>query len=309
MIQKSITYFAGAFIICMFIIGVFTGCIGEKTIEIGDCADIHYIARFASNGTIYDSSYENPETWEGGEIYKVFVNPDLDLSIPSGYEGYSSAMPYGFLQGLIGLKEGEVTNVTVQPEDAYGVWNDTALNELFELVFNVPYYPRLQPYPFKETLQLETLETVLIGSPDENIDIEALEVGDTITYRNGTLPNGTAAQWTLEITNVTSENITFQHVVVNETRIPAVPGKTLWDTTIVIYNESYFLERGDPEIGEIFSGEDLTSGGYSHIKVTGVNETGIFMAVNMQAPDPALVGATIIYEFHIETVYKTSQES
>ena len=135
-------------------------------------------------------------------------------------------MPYGFLQGLIGLKEGEVTNVTVQPEDAYGIWNETALNELFELVFYVPYYPRLQPYPYEETLQLETLETVLIGAPDEDIDIDALEVGDTITYRNGTLPNGTSAQWTLEITNVTSENITFQHVVVNETRIPAVPGKT-----------------------------------------------------------------------------------
>jgi hypothetical protein len=296
-------------VICSFLLLYFAGFLEEKNIELGDCADIHYIARFASNGTIIESSYEDPVNKTGGSLYKVFVNPHLDLSVPSGYAGYSASKPYGFLLGLVGLAEGEHTNFSIKPENAYGVWNETALNEIFELLFNVPYYPRIQPYPYEETLRYDTMENVLLGSPSENVDVNNLEVGETLVYRNGTLPNGTQAQWTLEILDTTSQNVTIRHHVINQTRIEAVPGKTLWDTTIVLYDETYFLERGDPEIGEVFSGTDLTSGGYSHIKVVDLNETGIFMAVNMQAPSPGLVGATIQYEVQVITVYRTSQES
>jgi FKBP-type peptidyl-prolyl cis-trans isomerase 2 len=92
----------------------------EKVIEIGDCADIHYIGTL-SNGTVFDTTYNNSDTKTGGSPLQVFISLNQSAQPPGGYLQYSSGLIEGFMQGLIGLKEGETTVIGPIPaKDAYG---------------------------------------------------------------------------------------------------------------------------------------------------------------------------------------------
>lgn len=295
-------------ILGVVLLSMFSGCLGPRSIEIGDCADIQYVARFASNGTIFDSSYENPELKTGGDIYKVFVNPNLDLTIPNGYEGYSAAQPYGFLNGLVGLQEGEIVNVTVPPEDAYGIWNETALMELFNLSYGIPYFPRNTFYPFTENLTKNALETAFQTSPITDIDIESIQEGDRYIFRNGTLPTGEPASWDIEIQNITDSHVIIQHHVVNNTIIPPIEGISLWNTSIIVINQTLFYERADPEIGMTISNAEGIMGQPVHMKVIDTDKDGIYLAMNTKAPAASLVGQSIQYTFEIITVYDTAPQ-
>jgi FKBP-type peptidyl-prolyl cis-trans isomerase 2 len=94
-----------------------------NAIELGDCVDVNYIGRYASNGTVFDTSYSDLENKTGGTPLNIFVSLNASEMPPVGYETYTSGMIKGFMEGLIGLEE--VENVTIgpiPPEDAYGVY-------------------------------------------------------------------------------------------------------------------------------------------------------------------------------------------
>ncbi|RLF28389.1 MAG: hypothetical protein DRN05_04270, partial [Thermoplasmata archaeon] len=95
----------------------------KNTIEIGDCVDVHYIGRYASNNTIFASSYDDPENKTGGSPLKIFVSTDPDASPPDKYSDYSNRIDQnfveGFIDGLIGLKEGDTKTIgPIPPEKA-----------------------------------------------------------------------------------------------------------------------------------------------------------------------------------------------
>ena len=100
----------------------------EKTIEFGDCADVNYIGKF-ENGTVFDTSYEDVANESGiyienreYEPLKIFVTMNKSEAPPTDYPLYSSGIIDGFLEGLIGLKEGETATIgPIPPEKAYGV--------------------------------------------------------------------------------------------------------------------------------------------------------------------------------------------
>jgi len=99
-----------------------------ETIEIGDCADVHYTGSF-ENGTVFDTSYEDVANQSG--IYdstrpyaplKTFISFNLSELPPEGYDTYYQGIE-GFMEGLIGLKEGETKTLgPIPPEKAYGVY-------------------------------------------------------------------------------------------------------------------------------------------------------------------------------------------
>ena len=94
---------------------------GDQSIELGDCVDVNYIGRYAKDNTIFDSSYEDIDNKTGGNPLNVFVSLDTTDYPPEGYEAYSSAFIEGFMEGLIGLKEGETATIgPIPPEKAYG---------------------------------------------------------------------------------------------------------------------------------------------------------------------------------------------
>ncbi len=93
----------------------------EKTIEFGDCADVNYIGKF-ENGTVFDSSYAFPDNKTDGTPLKIFVTMNKSEAPPTEYAQYSSGIIDGFMEGLVGLKEGETATIgPIPPEKAYGV--------------------------------------------------------------------------------------------------------------------------------------------------------------------------------------------
>ena len=94
----------------------------KETVEVGDCVDVNYIGSF-ENGTIFDTSYDDPESKTGGTPLNIFVSLNISDSPPDDYAAYSSGMIEGFMEGLIGIKEGETKTIgPIPPEKAYGVY-------------------------------------------------------------------------------------------------------------------------------------------------------------------------------------------
>ena len=95
-----------------------SGTAETGSIELGDCADVNYIVRYASNNTIFEASYNDTINKIGGSPLKVFVSSNS--SEISFKDDYSSVIE-GFAEGLVGLKEGETKTIgPIPPEKAYG---------------------------------------------------------------------------------------------------------------------------------------------------------------------------------------------
>ncbi len=93
----------------------------NKIIAEGDLVDVNYIGRYASNNTIFDTSYQDVENKSDGTPLNIFVTFNATQYPPEGYEQYATGFIEGFLEGLIGLKDGETSTIgPIPPEKAYG---------------------------------------------------------------------------------------------------------------------------------------------------------------------------------------------
>jgi len=109
----------GALVAWFFVIPGEEETIGP--IEIGDCVEVNYIGRYASNNTVFDSSYDDVETKSGGTPLKAFVSLDPLEAPPDEYYDYIFTIE-GFTEGLIGLEKGESATIgPIPPEKAYGI--------------------------------------------------------------------------------------------------------------------------------------------------------------------------------------------
>jgi hypothetical protein len=98
----------------------------EKIIASGDYADVNYIGHYASNGTIFGSSYRYPTNKSGATPLKIFVTLNESATPETNFSAYSSTINdeyvKGFIQNLIDMKQGQTKTTAVIPAtDAYGV--------------------------------------------------------------------------------------------------------------------------------------------------------------------------------------------
>jgi FKBP-type peptidyl-prolyl cis-trans isomerase 2 len=148
----------------------------EKTIEIGDCADVNYIGTLV-NGNVFDSSYTYPENKTGGTPLKIFITMNQSETPPTEYPQYSSGLIEGFMEGLIGLKEGETATIgPIPPEKAYGA-KKIGVGDTFTT--SVVMYSD-KGYNFDQTFEV-------IESNEESMTIKWIDVDDLGTF---TLPEG-----------------------------------------------------------------------------------------------------------------------
>ena len=119
---------------------------GDKSIQYGDYADIHYIGRYASNDTIFASSYDFTENKTGGTPIRVFVTLNTSAVPDTNYSSYSNLIDQiyvvGFLEGLPGSKEGDSKTIgPIPPEKAYGFspkeGNELDLTEFGGVVYQI----------------------------------------------------------------------------------------------------------------------------------------------------------------------------
>jgi FKBP-type peptidyl-prolyl cis-trans isomerase 2 len=265
-------------------------------IAIGDCADVYYIGRF-TNGTVFDTNIMEVATANG--IYNetnsynasnVFVDPTLELYPPTDFEeSYTSEFVKGFLNGLIGMGEGEKRNVTVKPEDGYGFWNESLAEEFM-----------MDSIPLDNIIENNVTENITDFSsyyPDVNVD-----VGETFDY--GSIAFGQAGVMNATIVEVTEENVTYHLFVENGTTIKLPLFN--WNVTFIVENDTSFNMHSVIEVNHTFTYGDYW--GAIHFKVVAVNETAAKLAVNMEAPSIDFVDQTLIFELEVVNIYKTSTE-
>ncbi|HDO19882.1 MAG TPA: hypothetical protein ENG74_04055 [Thermoplasmatales archaeon] len=159
----------------------------DKIIRAGDCVLVNYIGKYASNGTIFDTSYESVAKENGiydanrsYEPLKIFVDPDGTRYPPEGYEDFSSGYIEGLLKGLVGLKEGEKATIgPIPPEEAYGLYPEvgTYINLSYMGTFKIVGIEKNQPVPEAYVSTYGNKSTTIFKMRDEN-----LKVGDTITF-------------------------------------------------------------------------------------------------------------------------------
>lgn len=129
------------------VIDVYNGSVedvisADKAIELGDCADVHYISRYSSNDTVFSTSYEDSDAKTGGLPLKVFVHTSYQEYSPTNFSDYYSsiytailmqdatyadylatplAVKQGFVDALINMSKNEskITDA-IAPENAYG---------------------------------------------------------------------------------------------------------------------------------------------------------------------------------------------
>jgi len=85
----------------------------EKIVEFGKTITFDYAAGF-DNGTLFDTSFEDAAKEAG------FFNPDRVYGPLTMEYGKGTLIP-GLQEALLGMKEGEVKNVRISPQKAYGL--------------------------------------------------------------------------------------------------------------------------------------------------------------------------------------------
>ena len=265
-------------------------------IEIGDCADVYYVGKF-TNGTVFDTNIESVAIANGiyNETYpytpaNVFVDPTFEFYPPEGYEeNYSSEYVIGFLNGLIGMEAGETKNVTIQPDDAYGTWNESLAEEFM-----------MDSIPIDNVMESNITELITDFSsyyPDVN-------VMEGVTFDYGEIAFGEAGIMNATILDVTDENITYHLSVENGTTI-TLPLFN-WNVTFIVENESTLTMHSDIKVNHTFSYGDYW--GAIHFKVVVVNDTAAKLAINMGAPTIEFVDQVLIFELKVVNIYKTSTQ-
>ncbi len=264
----------------------------ELIVESGDCVDVDYIGKFAVNDTIFDTSYEDVakeagiynETYPYGAL-KIFVDLDGTLQIPENYSDYRSSMIPGFIEGLVGMKEGEKKTVEIPAEKAYGIWDETVF----------PSFPRATTYNTTNVVNI----TEFLTSPfftDVNLSVNT-------TFDYGNISRGAPGILNATITNISAANVTFEINPINGTIY--ANNLTNWNETIIVENETTFSIRIDPEANATFT--IVSPYGPQHFKTTSFNETHLTLGVNMEAPSISFVGQSLIFELEVVKLYKTSQ--
>jgi len=144
--------------------------VDENVIQVGDCVDLEYIGRYASNNTVFDSSYTDVENKTGGQPLKVFVTFDQNALPPVEYRAnYSSSIIPGLMKELPGLKLGETYTLgPIPPAEAYGEKKLTVGSIFNTSTFAINTLD--QSLSLNQTLQVTKLNDVIIDL--KWIDIE-----------------------------------------------------------------------------------------------------------------------------------------
>ena len=102
----------------------------EPVVEFGKTITFDYVAGF-DNGTLFDTTFENAAIEAG--IY----DPNKIYQPERAVVGKDPLIP-GLLEALIGMKEGEVKNIRIPPEKAYGTIIENSTHILPRRTFDDP---------------------------------------------------------------------------------------------------------------------------------------------------------------------------
>jgi len=239
----------------------------ENVVEKGDCVDVNYIARYASNNTVFSSSYSDVKNKTGENPLKVFVSLDKKAIPPANYSSYSSSplgMIEGFIPDLIGMKKGETKTVVVPPDKAYGNYSKLSEGDVFVTNATAP--------PMNQTVQVVNLTDSSISLKWMDVEgMDSFTMPQAVLIQNMSgmvfspydyLPPYYVFKNCSEIVNVTDENVTVkttpdktENIVDQVTLFP--DGKNLGlifpDASTASWNETTITITSTPVEGSIYN--------------------------------------------------------
>jgi FKBP-type peptidyl-prolyl cis-trans isomerase 2 len=238
-----------------------------KKIGSGDCVDLHYIGRYASNNSVFDTSYESYENKSGGTPLQMFINLNETVLPSEDYVDYITGIE-GFIEGLIDLNEGESATIgPIPPEKAYGVkptlgniipFTDPQTGKEIRIV--VVSITENAPMPADFVSLFGDINTTLY-----NLKFEIYSKGEQLTmypvWENATVVsniNDTTLWYYTTPPDDKMENFTW---------IDQINGTELWEnaSSVTTLNETTIIVTHTPEIGSTmqdlyfeYTVEDLT---------------------------------------------------
>jgi len=283
---------------------IFDNLFGENgetepgAIALGDCADVNYIGRHASDGMIFDSSYEDAENKIGGTPLQMFISINSSETPPKyGYMGIIE----GLAEGLVGLKENDTVTIgPISPEKAYGAKKlgigDTfsTINLALEMNQTVQVIDLTSDFIGLKWINVETLgkftmpQMILknLSSMDQN-EMIIFPPPYSIWENSTETINITDETVTVKTTPTASENLseTLEPIQYSITDVMFI----FPDATTATWNETTITITSSPEIGKSYP--------YSQ-------DTGYGYAMNMTFTVEAIVNDTI----NVSVMYEDSEE-
>jgi len=276
---------------------------GEKVIALGDCADVNYIGRYASNNTVFDTSYANVANESG--IYnknipyqplKIFVSLNKSKSPPTGYETYKSSYIEGLMEGLVGLKEGQTSVINISADKAYGakkleVGDTFSTKSLVGSLSNYSLNQKVEVLNLTDgNMTLKWLNAQNLGNftMPEAILLEDLEQAYALGRLYDYLPpyylwenssmiiNITDSSVLIKTTPTKTQNLTEQ---ISAIQYNDVLGLIFPDATTAEWNESTITIQSSPLPGAIYPVE--SQGTVINITIVNVTATHINVSYNV----------------------------
>ena len=256
---------ANLFVILILGIFLLFGCIGqpadikppepgknttfEKVVQYGDAVAVEY-ALILQNGTVYDTNSESVA--KGSGIYdplrKYFP---LKFTVTKGV-----GLIDGFVEGVIGMKEGGKRQIEIPPEKGYGVFDPNKLT-------SIPLYYEKERF---EEVPMAWLKT-------QNVEIK----NDSVFQTNIGL---------VSIYNFTNETATLEYLlpVGSKFKFNGLPQ--------IVANKSVnsFTIKYDLEEGKDYVTFDSKAGMQKFVRVISINETNVILDENHP-----LAGQTLIF--------------
>jgi FKBP-type peptidyl-prolyl cis-trans isomerase 2 len=282
----------------------------EKVLALGDCADVNYIGKYASNRTIFMTSYSNVANESG--IYnksiayqplKIFLSLNKSKSPPTGYENYSPKYVEGLIDGLVGLKEGQTSVINISAEKAYGAKKlkvgdifstkyltasnyNYQLNQTVEVLNLTGKNITLKWLNVKDLGNFTMPETILKGAEDiilTNYSFYNFLPPYFIWENSSKIINITDSTVLIKTTPTKTQNLTKQITLIN------IKNKYTFifpDTTTAEWNESKIVFRSSPIPGSKYM--LFNSGELYNITVKNVTATHIILSIDFQGKSQSI---------------------
>jgi FKBP-type peptidyl-prolyl cis-trans isomerase 2 len=271
---------------------VLSGCVGQKTVKIGDNVSVDYTGSL-TNGKVFDTSIEEIAKENNlstpGREYKP-----LQLTVGKGQ------VIKGFDEGIIGMKVGESKTLTIPPEKGYQ--KNPQLIQTIPVIQDVPImrsFPKAFDIPvggFEEIFGVGNKIGDEVKIPDTNINLTVqsittsnvsvsydLNVGDEISQ----LP------WNETVIKVDDKNITAKSNVKKNDIIQLKDAP--WTTTVIdINSENMTLKHNS------IPDTTIQSSSFAAIRVH-FNETHITLDQNNE-----IAGETLIFNVTIRSIESTT---
>ena len=277
-----------AFIVIEYGDEIFSNISDEKSIiDYGDCVDVNYIGKYYSNKTVFDSSYENIENMTGGTPLNIFVTLDQTEYPPEGYEEYTAGFIEGFIEGLVGLKEGDNHTIgPIPPEKAYGIRpkkgdtisvSDETLTQDMNLEFIDIIENSAVPAEFQDLIPGNTTTLYILKDNSYYLGLEltlyqswpnatvVTRLNDTMMWIKTTPPDDKMNSFTWKEIDLYGYEISY------------------WEnsSSVTTLNETTIIVTHNPTIGQKM---EFISGG-SQVEYTVVNITSDKINVSYELPD------------------------